>query len=207
MGKTKILLLAVAALALIALFWRPASHPSVKSLSQTETSAAEVGGLSGTVMSTSMKIESGAFAQMGVIPAQYTCDSAQAVNPPLSFSDVPEGTRSLALVMDDPDVPANVRPDGLFVHWVMWNIDPEIRMIPEDSTPTDAVAGQGTSGRNGYVGPCPPDREHRYFFRLYALDTRLDLPATAVKADLESAMQGHILGNAELVGRYDRPNR
>lgn len=150
-----------------------------------------------------MRIISSAFMPMAMIPVQYTCDG-DAKNPPLLFGDVPATAQSLALILDDPDVPKTLKPDGLFVHWVMWNIDPKIAGIAENSVPAGAMVGQGGSGKNEYVGPCPPDREHRYFFKLYALDTRLDLPATTGKAELEQAMQGHIIGQAELIGVYDR---
>ena len=155
-----------------------------------------------------MKLESSAFEHEGTIPAKYTCDGsppAGGISPPLKISDVPPGTRSLFLNMDDPDVPKSIRPDGLWNHWLVWNIPPETTEITEGQEPA-GVVGKNTGGKFGYQGPCPPDREHRYFFKLYALDTMLDLPAeTAAKADLEKAMEGHILAQAELMGRYNRP--
>lgn len=150
-----------------------------------------------------MNIESNAFAYNGKIPAKYTCDG-ENVNPPLAWSSAPENTKSLVLIMDDPDVPKYIREDGLWVHWTLWNIAPEIRTIEENSVPQGAVEGMTTFGKPGYGGPCPPDREHRYFFKLYALDTMLSLPSFATKNELEKAMQNHILAQAELVGVYER---
>ena len=155
-----------------------------------------------------MKISSTAFQDVGTIPVKYSCDG-ENVNPPLEFSDVPEAAESLALIMEDPDVPTNLRPDGLWVHWVVWNIDPVTDGIGEDSVPDGACVGKGTGDRNDgkYGGPCPPDREHRYFFHLYALDTTLDLPVKTGKTELERAMRGHILEEAVLMGRYERPSQ
>lgn len=138
------------------------------------------------------------FQNNSSIPAKYTCDGENA-NPPLRISNVPPQTKSLALIMDDPDAPA-----GTWVHWVMWNIGPETREIRENIVPEKAVVGVNTRGVNRYGGPCPPDREHRYFFKLYALDTILDLPNSSTKADLEKAMENHILDHAELIGLYKR---
>lgn len=156
-----------------------------------------------------MKLESPVFEHNGAIPAKYTCDGENII-PPLRISEAPEGTQGLVLIMDDPDVPKNLRPDGVFDHWLVWNIPPEVSEILEgQDLPAGRqdqwVVGKNTSGRIGYTGPCPPDREHRYFFKLYALDTILDLPAeTTTKADLESAIAGHILERTELMGRYNR---
>lgn len=151
-----------------------------------------------------MRIASPAFEENGTLPTAYTCDGA-GVNPPLTFADVPKEAQSLVLIVDDPDVPKDRRPDGLFVHWVLWNIDPAVLGIEENSVPQGAIEGITTRGETGFVGACPPDREHRYFFKLYALDTRLGLYAMAGKDELEKAMEGHILASATLVVRYDRP--
>ncbi len=145
-----------------------------------------------------MKISSPAFENTGEIPSKYTCDGDN-VNPPLSFVDIPDGTKSLALTVDDPDAPV-----GLWVHWLVWNIDPQTNEILENSIPLGSTEGITSFGKAGYGGPCPPDREHRYFFKLYALDITLDLPGTEKKDRLENAIQGHILAQAELMGRYDR---
>lgn len=149
-----------------------------------------------------MKITSSAFTPGGRIPSKYTCDG-ENINPPLHISDLPKGTKSLALIVDDPDVPVSVRKDRMWVHWVHFNIPAKETTIDEDSTP-DGVSGRNTGGELGYEGPCPPDREHRYFFKVYALDTQLTLPQGATKEQLEKAMTGHLLASAELMGRYLR---
>jgi Raf kinase inhibitor-like YbhB/YbcL family protein len=149
-----------------------------------------------------MKISSPVFKHNQSIPALYTCDGNNT-NPPLEISDVPEEAKSLALIMDDPDVPTFVREDGLWVHWLVWNIATDTKAILEN-TPAPGITGVNTRGNQNYGGPCPPDREHRYFFKLYALDTMLDLDATANKDQLEKAMEGHIIEQTELIGLYKR---
>jgi Raf kinase inhibitor-like YbhB/YbcL family protein len=149
-----------------------------------------------------MKMSSPAFEGSGKIPAKYTCDGDN-INPPLKISDVPSATKSLALIMEDPDVPKNLRPDGMWDHWVVFNIPPGTAEIPEGREPP-GTHGEGTSGNQNYFGPCPPDREHRYFFKLFALDSELDLKEKAKKSEVEKAMEGHILEKAELMGRYER---
>ena len=145
-----------------------------------------------------MRIASPAFQNNQTIPAKYTCD-ADNVNPPLIFSEVPQGTKSLALIVDDPDAPA-----GTWVHWLVWNIDPAVRQIAENSVPAGAVEGVTSFGTAGYGGPCPPSGTHRYFFKAYALDSMLELDGKADKEKLLAAMKGHILDQAELVGLYKR---
>lgn len=150
-----------------------------------------------------MKIISPAFEHGQSIPKAYTCDGKN-ISPPLTFVDVPPEAKSLALIVDDPDVPKNLRSDGLWIHWLVWDIPPSITEIPEGTKPP-GVVGQNTSGTSGYTGPCPPDREHRYFFKLYALDTILTEAKIATKDDLEKAMNGrHVIETAELMGRYNR---
>ncbi|MBD3328845.1 YbhB/YbcL family Raf kinase inhibitor-like protein, partial [Candidatus Peregrinibacteria bacterium] len=127
------------------------------------------------------------------------CNGAD-ISPPLKFEDIPDGTSTLALIVDDPDAPA-----GTFVHWVVWNINPTTMEIPENSVPAEAAEGTTDFNKTGWGGPCPPDKEHRYYFKLYALDTELKLPETTTKKDLETAMEKHILAKAELMGRYDQP--
>jgi len=144
-----------------------------------------------------LKIESPAFENEGYIPSKYTCDGLN-VSPRLVFSDVPPGAVSLALVMDDPDAPM-----GTFDHWVVWNIPPETRVVEEGEEP-EGVQGKTGFGRQGYGGPCPPSGVHRYYFKLYALDVRLDLRRGSSKRELERAMEGHILAKAVLMGRYAR---
>ncbi len=145
-----------------------------------------------------LKIASPVFAHNGFIPARYTCDGND-INPPLEITRVPAEAKSLALIVDDPDAPV-----GMWVHWVMWNIDPQTREIAEDSVPHEALQGKNDWKRNSYGGPCPPSGVHRYFFKLYALDTKLNLGAGTTKKELEKAMQGHVLANAELIGLYKR---
>lgn len=149
-----------------------------------------------------MRLRSSAFEANGSIPSQYTCDGSNT-SPPLTISGVPPAAASLVLIMDDPDVPATIRPDGVWDHWIVFNMPPDTTDIPPALEPA-GTPGTGTSGATGYHGPCPPDREHRYMFKLYALDATLDLPAGATKADIETAMAGHIIAQTELIGRYQR---
>jgi len=144
-----------------------------------------------------MKISSTAFTEGGSIPGKYTCDGANT-SPPLAFAEIPSGAKSLALVVDDPDA-----PKGTFDHWVVWNIPASTTSVGEGQAP-QGVAGKTGFGKPGYGGPCPPNGEHRYFFKLYALDAMLNLPASSTKGDLEKAMQGHTLGQAQLMGKYKR---
>jgi Raf kinase inhibitor-like YbhB/YbcL family protein len=152
-----------------------------------------------------MKIESSAFKEGALIPQKFTCDG-QDLSPALRFTDVPKDAKSLALVVDDPDVPPAVRADRNWDHWVVWNIPPATHDIGEGAAPKGSQ-GRNSWGKNVYGGPCPPDREHRYFFKLYALDTMLELPASAGKPELLAAMKGHVLEQAQLMGRYDRPRK
>jgi len=145
-----------------------------------------------------MRIESTTFKHSESVPKKFTCDG-ENINPELSIGDVPEGTKSLALIVDDPDAPV-----GLWVHWVVWNISPETKTIKEHSVPKGAMEGATSAGKPGYRGPCPPDGEHRYFFKLYALDTEINLPPDADKDALEEEMVGHVLDKAELIGLYSR---
>lgn len=148
-----------------------------------------------------MQITSPAFATNTSIPDRYTCKGSD-VNPPLDLAGVPEGARSLALIVDDPDAPDPAAPRVVWEHWVMWNIDPTTASIEPGTVPAGAVQGTNSWGRTDYGGPCPPIGTHRYFFKLYALDTILALSTTSIKADVEAAMQGHILAGAELIGLY-----
>lgn len=149
-----------------------------------------------------MKLSSKAFKHNGIIPQKYTCQGIDT-NPPLAIEGVPADAKSLALIMDDPDVPQSVRKDRLWVHWVIYNIDPKTKII-EEGVPALGIFGRNTGGMNRYMGPCPPDREHRYFFKIYALDTMLKLAEGATKEELLNAMEGHILAQAELMGRYEK---
>lgn len=149
-----------------------------------------------------MRLSSPAFKEGEIIPSLYTCEGKN-INPQLEINGVPPNTKSLVLICDDPDVPKTVRPDGMYDHWVVFNIPSNIHKIPENSTPP-GVLGKNTAGHNKYTGPCPPDREHRYFFKLYALNKMLDLPSGATKKEVEKAMHGHIIAQTELMGRYEK---
>lgn len=146
----------------------------------------------------SMKLASSAFADNNFIPAKYTCDGENA-SPPLEISGVPENAKSLVLIVDDPDAPA-----GDWVHWTLWNIPPQTKNILENSVPAGATEGITDFNRPGYGGPCPPSGVHHYQFKLYALDTMLDLGSNAVKKDIEKTMNGHILVQNTLVGLYQK---
>lgn len=145
----------------------------------------------------SMKIESPVFENNRKISTKYTCDDRN-INPPLTISGVPENAKSLALIVDDPDAPA-----GTWVHWTIWNMDPALTEIAEDSVP-EGIEGVTNFEKPGYGGPCPHSGTHRYFFKLYALDTILSIPETSDKKALEEAMEGHTLATAELIGLYSR---
>ncbi len=150
-----------------------------------------------------IKVTSSAFAEGGLIPAKYTCDGSD-ISPPLQWDGIPQGTKSIALISDDPDAPA-----GTWVHWVLFNLSADCKgleeNIPSDKTlPNGARQGNTDFGRVGYGGPCPPSGTHRYFFKIYALDTKLDLAAGAKKSDLLKAMEGHIIGQGQLIGKYKR---
>ena len=145
---------------------------------------------------TVLVIESPAFGENEKVPAKFTCDGDN-INPQLDISGVPDGTASLVLIVDDPDAPG-----GTWVHWTMWNLDPGTISISENSVPAGVIEGVTDFGVPGYGGPCPPSGTHRYFFKLFALDITLDLDSSASAVDVESAIQGHVLDSAELVGLY-----
>jgi len=141
-----------------------------------------------------LKLTSSSFQENEEIPDKHTC-RGENVNPLLNFSDVSEGTKSFVLIVDDPDASL-----GTWVHWVVWNIPAETRKIEENSVPQGALQGVNDFGDNKYGGPCPPFGTHRYIFKLYALDTMLDLDENSGKRDVEAAMQGHILAQTKLIG-------
>jgi Raf kinase inhibitor-like YbhB/YbcL family protein len=150
-----------------------------------------------------IEVTSPAFEDGDAIPARYTCDSLD-VSPPLSWDSVPDGTQRLALIADDPDAPG-----GTFVHWVIYELPPDTRRLPEDvpnrqTLPSGAAQGVNGAGSIGYMGPCPPSGTHRYFFKVYALDTELGLGGATTKEDVLSAMEGHVLGEGRLMGTYRR---
>ena len=135
------------------------------------------------------------FSHNGHIPPTYTCEGKN-INPPLKVENIPGGTKTLALIVEDPDAPR-----GTFDHWVMWNISPN-EAIAEDSNP--GISGTNSFGKTGYGGPCPPSGQHRYFFRVFALDDELDLLAGSTKEELLDAMKEHVIATAELMGVYQK---
>lgn len=150
-----------------------------------------------------MQLQSSAFAAEDAIPQRYTCDG-QDVSPPLSWDAPPERTQSLALIVDDSDAPS-----GTFVHWIVFNLPADVRSLAE-ALPTNntlsqgGIQGQNDFGNIGFGGPCPPRGTHRYFFKLYALDRQLELGSGASKTEVVNAINGHVLGYAELIGTYSR---
>jgi Raf kinase inhibitor-like YbhB/YbcL family protein len=154
-----------------------------------------------------LTLTSTAFTDGGGIPSRYTCQGND-ISPPLDWRGVPDTARSLVLIVDDPDAPDPKAPRMTWVHWVLFNLPPVTAGLPEGITP-DALppgTGQGLNSwnRTGYGGPCPPIGRHRYFHKLYALDTLLELSGKPTKKALEAAMQGHVIGQAELVGTYQK---
>ncbi len=150
-----------------------------------------------------IKVTSPVFGDGELIPATYTADGRN-ISPPLEWSGVPEGTKSIALINDDPDAPM-----GTWVHWVVYNMPPDVtsleeNVLPSETLPNGAVHGTTDFGRIGYGGPAPPSGTHRYFFKIYALDTKLDLPTGATKGQVEEAMNGHVLAEGRLMGKYKR---
>lgn len=153
-------------------------------------------------------IESSAFGPGGAIPAEYTCEGEDTA-PPLAWTGVPEGTRSLALVVEDPDAPDPAAPKQVWVHWVLYDLPPDCKGLPRGGAPLPAGTREGLNDwkRTGYGGPCPPIGRHRYFHRLYALDTVLPDLGQPTRAQLAAAMRGHVLAEAELMGTYEKRRR
>lgn len=145
-----------------------------------------------------MIITSPAFEDSGMIPNKYTCDGDN-INPPLRFISVPEAAQSLVLIVDDPDAPS-----GTWIHWILTNINPKTSIIHEGIVPAGAKEGINSFGNFGYDGPCPPAGTHRYLFRLYALDKKLEAISISSKEEVEQMMSGHIIAQAELTGQYSR---
>jgi len=146
----------------------------------------------------SMKLSSPAFENFQKIPVSYTCDGNK-IHPPLTIAGMPAETKSLIIIVDDPDA-----PNGTFTHWIIWNIDPSIKEIQEGIVPEKSQEGMNSAGTVGYTPPCPPstDGKHRYFFTLYALDAKLGLDGKATKKDVEQAMVGHVMEQSLLMGVY-----
>lgn len=151
-----------------------------------------------------MQITSSAFNDGGEIPAKYTCEGKD-LSPPLTFSDVPEDAKSLVLIVDDPDAPDPAAPKLTWVHWVLLDIPPDTAGLPESvsTLPSGTKEGMNDWKRTGYGGPCPPIGRHRYFFKLYALDSTLEL-TNPTKAAVLSAMEGHVLADAQMIGTYQK---
>jgi len=150
-----------------------------------------------------MKLTSSAFGEGDMIPRRYTCDGDD-LSPPLAWTGTPAGARALALICDDPDAPV-----GTWVHWVLFNLPPSLTQLPEglpaaQTLENGAIHGTNSWKRVGYGGPCPPSGTHRYFFKLYALDAPLTLGSNATARDVQAAMKGHVLAEAQLMGRYRR---
>ncbi|HJV59605.1 MAG TPA: YbhB/YbcL family Raf kinase inhibitor-like protein [Albitalea sp.] len=152
-----------------------------------------------------MELSSIAFVQGGDIPERFTCEG-QDTAPPLAWSGVPDATRSLALIVDDPDAPDPAHPQRTWVHWVLYDIPPDATGLPEGARPLPEGTREGVNDwkRTGYGGPCPPIGRHRYFFKLYALDRMLSDQHQPTKAALEKAMRGHVLAQCELLGTYQK---
>ncbi len=150
-------------------------------------------------------LRSPSFENGKSIHSKFTCDG-ENINPELLIESVPAETKSLVLIMDDPDIPETAKKTyniDVWDHWIMFNIPPDTAVIKEGESP-EGVSGANTRGGTDYKGPCPPDREHRYFFKIYALDKMLDLPSGSPKANIEKAMDGHIIAEGELIGLYKR---
>jgi Raf kinase inhibitor-like YbhB/YbcL family protein len=183
----------------------------VASCSKKETTpastAAPVEPASGVEVAT-LAVTSPAFSANGSMPSKYTCEG-EDTSPPLAWSEPPAGTKSIAVIVDDPDAPDPAAPKRVWVHWVLYDIPPTTRQIPEGVKAANAIGGgarDGKSdfGRTGWGGPCPPKGRHRYFHKVYALDTVLPDLGEPTKADLEKAMSGHVLAKGELVGTYEK---
>ena len=151
----------------------------------------------GTIRTKSLQITSPSFNQNDVLPAQFTCDGA-GKSPALRFSGVPRGTRSLVLIVVDPDVPSSIKPDGRYLHWALWNLSASRTEIVEGQR----ALGLNENGPGDYLPPCPPNGEHRYVFQLYAIDFVIGSASISSEADLRRVMDGHVLEQSELVGRY-----
>jgi len=154
-----------------------------------------------------MELRSSAFSHQGEIPREYTCDGENS-SPPLAWSGIPAGTKSLALIVDDPDAPDPKAPKLVYVHWVLYNIPPDAAglaaAVQPDQLPAGTRAGRNDWGRTGYGGPCPPIGRHRYFHKLYALDKVLRDLGQPTKAQVLAVIEEHILAEAQLVGTYQR---
>lgn len=168
----------------------------ISACSSTQTPAKET--TAPTEAAVTMEFKSDAFANGQSIPMKYTC-TGNNVSPALTWNNAPSGTQSFALIVDDPDAPA-----GTWVHWVLYNIPAGTTELPESADPSSFSAGKNSAGHMSYDGPCPPSGTHRYFFKLYALDSTLSLSPGATKEQLLDAMKGHILAQGELMGTFSK---
>ncbi len=154
-----------------------------------------------------LKVTSPAFQPGGSIPSKYTCEG-QDVSPPLAWSGSPASTKTFALIVDDPDAPDPAKPQRVYVHWVLYNLPATTTALHENASkkglPKGAVQGKNDWGKTGYGGPCPPIGRHRYFFKLYALDTELTGLSSPTKADVERAIKGHVVDSGELIATYQK---
>ena len=148
--------------------------------------------------SDSLVISSSAFENEGLIPSKYTCEG-EGINPPLDVQNIPDGTQTLAIIVEDPDA-----PNGTYDHWLVWNVPPQ-NIIEEDRIP--GISGKNGAGKTGYHGPCPPKGYHRYYFHVFALDSSLELPGGIDKKALQAAMKSHILAKGTLMGRYKKTGK
>jgi Raf kinase inhibitor-like YbhB/YbcL family protein len=157
-----------------------------------------------------LKITSSAFQPNGPIPSLYTCEGKD-ISPPLAWSGAPANTKSFALIVDDPDAPDPAKPQRVYVHWVVCNLPPTATTLPENASrkgmPKGAMQGKNDWGKTEYGGPCPPIGRHRYFFKLYALDSELTGLSSPTKADLERAMKGHVVDSVEFIGTYQKSGK
>lgn len=159
--------------------------------------------LSTAAMASAIDLTTPAFKSNEKIPVKYSCDG-QNINPAFTFSNIPAGTKQLVLTMHDPDVPKTLLPSGNFDHWFVWDIPANSKGIAESA---GAMMGMNGTGKPGYIGPCPPDRQHQYFFRLYAVDIPLQGKMFKDRAAVEEAIKGHILAQSELIGLFDKAKK
>jgi Raf kinase inhibitor-like YbhB/YbcL family protein len=202
------------AIALLSLMLAACSKSDQQASADTAAVTADTAGNASQTTPTpgtmAITLTSSAFAANGSIPAKYTCEGDDT-SPPLQWSGAPSGTKSFALIVDDPDAPDPAKPQRTYVHWVVYNIPAGVAAIPENASksglPAGAAQGNNDFKKQNYGGPCPPIGRHRYFFKLYALDTDLTFAASPSKADLVKAIQGHVVGSAELVGTYEKAKK
>jgi Raf kinase inhibitor-like YbhB/YbcL family protein len=189
---------------------KPGRSEPADTLALVRDSAQQVHQTSSGLRAMPFTIKSPAFAPNGAIPSKYTCEGADT-SPPLEWSDAPDGTKSFALIVDDPDAPDPAKPQRVYVHWVVYDIPASATKLPENAAKSGlpSGAGQGANdwGKQIYGGPCPPIGRHRYFFKLYALDTQLKGLKNPTKSQLEKAMRGHTLDNTQLIGTYEKTKK